>query len=148
MSIKKTSRKLLIIGLSFMLSLVFAYQFLSQSERSNVEGGQSIVSAEHTRADKEQSVSTAKRNQLKQQDSDLTNPLVSSKLVKAESKQTKNVSPLMSADNKIKSADHDSSHQAQHHGHEHRHPRRHPEDNSIIPPGEPKKPLPIIKGDS
>ncbi len=148
MSIKKTSRKLLIIGLSFMLSLVFAYQFLSQSERSNVEGGQSIVSAEHTRADKEQSESAAKRNQLKQHDNHLTNQLAYSKLNKSASKQAENANPEISADKKVAPADHDSSHQAQHHSHEHHHPRRHPEDNSIMPPGEPKKPLPKIKGDS
>ncbi len=39
-------------------------------------------------------------------------------------------------------ADHSGSSQPKHHGHEHSQQRRHPEDNSIIPPGEPKKPLP------
>jgi hypothetical protein len=39
-------------------------------------------------------------------------------------------------------ADHRSASQPKHHGHEHAQPKRHPEDNSIIPPGEPKKPVP------
>ena len=37
-------------------------------------------------------------------------------------------------------ADHHSASQPKAHGHEHQ--RRHPEDNSLLPPGEPKKPLP------
>ena len=37
-------------------------------------------------------------------------------------------------------ADHRSAQQPKHHGHENQ--RRHPENNALIPPGEPKKPLP------
>ena len=37
-------------------------------------------------------------------------------------------------------ADHRSAQQPKHHGHENQ--RRHPENNSLIPPGEPKKTLP------
>ena len=148
MSIKKTRSKLLIIGLAFTVSLVFAYQYLSQSEQSKVDGSQLIVSDENVRAGKGQGESAVKRNQLKQDDNHLTNQLASSKLNKSASKQAENANPEISADKKVAPADHDSSHQAQHHGHEHHHPRRHPEDNSIMPPGEPKKPLPKIKGDS
>lgn len=148
MSIKKTRSKLLIIGLALTVSSVLAYQYLSQSEQSKVEGSQSIVSDENTRVDKVKSESAVKRNQLKQHDNHLTNQLASSKLNKSASKQADNANPEISADKKVAPADHDSSHQAQHHGHEHHHPRRHPEDNSIMPPGEPKKPLPKIKGDS
>ncbi|PKG85367.1 hypothetical protein CXF85_07200 [Colwellia sp. 75C3] len=50
------------------------------------------------------------------------------------------VSVLSKADNKP--SDHFSENQPKHHGHEHDQQKRHPEDNSIIPPGEPKKPLP------
>ena len=46
-----------------------------------------------------------------------------------------------------KPADHDGNRQAKHHGHEHEKVRRHPEDNSIIPPGEPKKPVPKQEGE-
>ncbi len=41
-------------------------------------------------------------------------------------------------------ADHHSASQPKTHGHENQH--RHPEDNSLIPPGEPKKPLPTEQG--
>ncbi|PKI13042.1 hypothetical protein [Colwellia sp. 12G3] len=50
------------------------------------------------------------------------------------------VSVLAKTDDKP--ADHFSDNQPKHHGHEHEQQRRNPEDNSIIPPGEPKKPLP------
>jgi hypothetical protein len=54
---------------------------------------------------------------------------------------------LVSVQNKVKAtrqshekpADHRSASQPKAHGHENQ--RRHPEDNSLIPPGEPKKPL-------
>lgn len=42
-------------------------------------------------------------------------------------------------------ADHRSASQPKAHGHENQH--RHPEDNSLIPPGEPKKPLPNKEGE-
>jgi len=42
-------------------------------------------------------------------------------------------------------ADHRGASQPKHHGHEHVAQQRHPEDNSIRPPGEPKKPLPEQK---
>lgn len=42
-------------------------------------------------------------------------------------------------------ADHHGATQPKPHGHEHVAQHRHPEDNSIIPPGEPKKPLPEQK---
>ncbi len=45
-------------------------------------------------------------------------------------------------------ADHRGAAEPKHHGHEHAEPRRRPEDNSIIPPGEPKKPLPESKGNN
>lgn len=48
----------------------------------------------------------------------------------------------------VQPADHHSALQPKHHGHEHVQPQRHPEDNSIIPPGEPKKPLPEQKDNS
>ncbi|KGJ91177.1 hypothetical protein [Colwellia psychrerythraea] len=41
-------------------------------------------------------------------------------------------------------ADHRSASQPKAHGHENQH--RHPEDNSLLPPGEPKKPLPTEEG--
>ena len=41
-------------------------------------------------------------------------------------------------------ADHRSASQPKAHGHENQ--RRHPEDNSLLPPGEPKKPLPTEQG--
>ncbi len=41
-------------------------------------------------------------------------------------------------------ADHYSASQPKHHGHEHVKPRRRLEDNSLMPPGEPKKPLPEL----
>jgi len=47
-----------------------------------------------------------------------------------------------------KPADHSGANQPKHHGHEHAQQRRHPEDNSIIPPGEPKKPLPEQKNNN
>jgi len=45
-----------------------------------------------------------------------------------------------------KPADHRSASQPKIHGHENQ--RRNPEDNSLIPPGEPKKPLPDATGKS
>jgi len=48
----------------------------------------------------------------------------------------------------VQPAEHRSARQPKHHGHEHAQQQRHPEDNSIIPPGEPKKPLPEQKDNS
>jgi len=68
----------------------------------------------------------------------------------------RNVNPEAKRENKVsalsqshdKPADHNSARQPKAHGHEHAQQRRHPEDNSIIPPGEPKKPLPENQGNS
>jgi hypothetical protein len=65
-------------------------------------------------------------------------------------------SPVASSNNKVrvqaqshnKPADHSGARQPKAHGHEHEQQRRHPEDNSIIPPGEPKKPVPKQENNS
>jgi len=64
--------------------------------------------------------------------------------------------PVAKSSNKVrvqteshnKPADHSGARQPKAHGHEHAQQRRHPEDNSVIPPGEPKKPLPEQKNNS
>ena len=58
--------------------------------------------------------------------------------VDSSASNQKNVSVL--ANKHQLPADHRSASQPKPHGHEKQ--RRHPEDNSLIPPGEPKKPLP------
>lgn len=79
----------------------------------------------------------------------VSNPADISNFVQVESIEAQTASVSRSAKNKnylgnglAQPADHRSASQPKHHGHEHDAQQRHPEDNSIIPPGEPNKPLP------
>lgn len=65
------------------------------------------------------------------------NPSAKNTLVNIEAKNQS-----VQTQNHEKPADHLSASQPKAHGHEHSQHQRHPEDNSIIPPGEPKKPVP------
>jgi len=93
-------------------------------------------STEHTRLER----GTAENSQLSAPPS-IPSPSVGNVPVGTPIVQSNNKASVQARSHN-KPADHSGASQPKHHGHEHAQQKRHAEDNSIIPPGEPKKPLP------
>ncbi len=146
MSINRIRSKRLIISCFITVVLVFAYQHLSKSTKIQSETSRQTIKEENTHIAKVQSWPVVKDNQTAHQET-----LSKRALQRSEYNQLprhgSNTSQNLIIENQ-QPVEHTSTYQAHHHTHEHKEPRRHPEDNSLIPPGEPKKPLPNYKGEN
>jgi len=151
MKITKKQGSLLLVGTCMVMISIYAYQsaHLTNNEQKNAEKAQlenALVNKVEKPANLPQpdsndlSVSKTAKVALNEQASSTING-IDTKVVTTEPDVRKNERQHN------KPADHDGNRQAKHHGHEHEKVRRHPEDNSIIPPGEPKKPLPKQEGE-
>ncbi len=144
MNIKKASSKFIITGLG--IAIVVSYGYQHRLEQRQVESHRQMTSDGGKNVDKEQPELLLNVDKNKQHGDTANSRLARLKVEQVVNNQDKKVQSEIIANNPQKPADHASTNQANHHGHEHQQPRRHPEDNSIIPPGEPKKPLPNEQG--
>ncbi len=151
MKITKKQGSLLFVGTCVVVISIYAYQSanLTNNDLQNAEKSQlesTLVNRDEKPVNSPQpdsidlSISKPPKVALNEQGSSTLN-VTDTKVARTELTVNNNERQHS------KPADHDGNRHAKHHGHEHEKVRRHPEDNSIIPPGEPKKPLPKKQGE-
>ena len=144
----KTRNLRLIIGLCAVVTVAFGYQ---QMNSTSVVHKVDVIE----QVEKSSSIGIQSSHQEKTAQVDLHAPSKQSVETNSQIRPERNKEALKASTDKVpmpniarqhnKPADHMSANLPEHHGHEHDQPRRHPIDNSIMPPGEPKKPLPTEK---